>query len=70
MRAFPLSAPDEGMSIVSADGHELAWIDRLGEGMLPVRDTVLQEGDQLHLVIREEDAARAYEVLAAGPEEQ
>lgn len=48
----------------------IAWIDRLGEGMLPNRETVLQEGDRLHLVMREENAAHAYAVLAAGPEEQ
>ncbi len=47
----------------------IAWIDRLGEGMLPNRETVLQEGDLLHLVIREEDAAHTYAVLAAAPEE-
>ncbi|MFT3856182.1 MAG: DUF1854 domain-containing protein [Aquabacterium sp.] len=29
VRAFPLTAPDEGLSIVSPDGHELAWVDRL-----------------------------------------
>lgn len=48
----------------------IAWIDRLGEGMIPNRDTVLQEGDLLHLVVREELAAHAYAVLAAAPEEQ
>ena len=48
----------------------IAWIDRLGEGMLPSRDTVIQEGDLLHLVIREENAAHAYDVLDRGPEEQ
>ncbi len=48
----------------------IAWIDRLGEGMLPGRDTVIQEGDLLHLVIREENAAHAYDVLDRGPEEQ
>jgi len=47
----------------------IAWIDRLGEGMLPNRETVLQEGDLLHLVIRENDAAHTYAVLAAAPEE-
>ena len=35
----------------------IAWIDRLGEGMLPTRETVIQEGDLLHLVMREENAA-------------
>ena len=47
----------------------IAWIDRLGEGRLPVRETVLQEGDMLHLVIREENAAHTYERLDNGPEE-
>ncbi|CAA9411837.1 MAG: TrkA-like protein [uncultured Nocardioides sp.] len=47
----------------------IAWIDRLGEGMLPTRDSVIQEGDLLHLVMREEHAAHAYAQLDAGPEE-
>jgi trk system potassium uptake protein TrkA len=47
----------------------IAWIDRLGEGMLPTKDTVIQEGDLLHLVMREENAAHAYAVLDRGPEE-
>lgn len=29
VRAFPVSAADEGLSIVDIDGHELAWIDHL-----------------------------------------
>ena len=29
VRAFPIGAPDEGVSVVDADGHELAWIPRL-----------------------------------------
>jgi len=29
VRAFPISAPDDGLSLVSADGHELLWINRL-----------------------------------------
>ncbi|WP_425299395.1 potassium channel family protein [Nocardioides panacisoli] len=45
----------------------IAWIDRLGEGMLPTGQTVLQEGDMLHVVIREELATRAYQSLADGP---
>lgn len=31
VRAFPIDAPDEGISLVSAEGHELAWIERLQE---------------------------------------
>jgi hypothetical protein len=29
LRAFPISAPSESVSIVAANGHELAWIDAL-----------------------------------------
>jgi trk system potassium uptake protein TrkA len=47
----------------------IAWIDRLGEGMLPTRETVIQEGDLLHLVMREENAGHVYDVLDKGPEE-
>jgi trk system potassium uptake protein len=47
----------------------IAWIDRLGEGMLPTRETVIQEGDLLHVVMREEHSDHAYAAIAAGPEE-
>ena len=47
----------------------IAWIDRLGEGMLPTRESVIQEGDLLHLVMREENAAHAYAVIEKGPED-
>ena len=47
----------------------IAWIDRLGEGMLPNRETVIQEGDVLHLVMAEAQAAETYRIIDAGPEE-
>jgi hypothetical protein len=31
VRAFPISAPDEGIALIDGDGHEVAWIDRLEE---------------------------------------
>lgn len=31
VRAFPISAPDEGVSLVDAEGRELAWVARLAE---------------------------------------
>src|SRR4051794_39127280 len=51
-------------------GSRIAWIDRLGEGMLPTRDSVLQEGDLIHLAMREENAAQVFKVIDSGPEEQ
>jgi len=50
-------------------GSRIAWIDRLGEGMIPTRETVIQEGDLLHLVMREENAERVYSVYNEGPED-
>jgi trk system potassium uptake protein TrkA len=50
-------------------GSRIAWIDRLGEGMIPDRETVIQEGDLLHLVMREENADSVYDVYNAGPED-
>ena len=29
VRAHPISAPDEGLSLVGTHGHELAWVERL-----------------------------------------
>ena len=31
IRAFPLAAPEEGVALVAADGHEVAWVDRLAD---------------------------------------
>ena len=31
IRAFPIAAPESGISLVSGEGHELAWIDRLSD---------------------------------------
>ncbi|MBO0847600.1 MAG: TrkA family potassium uptake protein [Nocardioides sp.] len=53
----------------SASRSRIAWIDRVGEGMLPTAESVIQEGDLLHLVMREENAAHAYHAIHQGPEE-
>lgn len=42
VRAFPLAAPDEGISLVSTEGHELAWVDQL-QALPPDLRTLLQE---------------------------
>ena len=49
-------------------GSRIAWIDRLGEGILPTRTSVLQEGDVMHLVMREENAEKVLAVYQQGPE--
>ncbi len=70
--AMPVSSAWVGHRTVDfqqQSGSRIAWIDRLGEGMLPTRESVLQEGDLLHLVMREENAQKVYEVYEQGPED-
>ena len=43
VRAHPISAPDEGVSLVGTDGHELAWIERLSA--LPPAERELIEAE-------------------------
>ena len=31
VRAFPIAAPDEGLSLVNYEGHEVAWIEHLSD---------------------------------------
>lgn len=37
MRAFPIAAPDEGISLVGSDGKEVYWIERLSDMAQPMR---------------------------------
>lgn len=43
VRAFPLAAPDEGVSLVSTEGHELAWVPHLRELQGEARTLIEQE---------------------------
>lgn len=43
VRAFPIGQPERGISLVSPDGRELAWIDRLGDLPEPLRRLVEEE---------------------------
>lgn len=49
VRSFPIAAPEVGIAIVSADGHELAWIEKLSD--LP---------DSIRLLLEEELANREF----------
>lgn len=31
VRAYPVTAPDQGAGVMDAEGHELAWFDRLSQ---------------------------------------
>lgn len=49
VRAFPIGAPDDGIALVSSDGHELLWLDRLDQ--LP---------PEMAELVREELASREF----------
>ncbi len=56
-------------TIEDAAGVRVAFLTRLGEGLLPAEDTVIQEGDLVHVIMREADTAAVEAVFAKGPEE-
>lgn len=43
VRAFPIAAPDEGVSLVGTEGHELVWINSLSALSSAVRSLLLEE---------------------------
>jgi hypothetical protein len=43
VRAFPISAPDRGLSLLDPEGHELVWIEQLAD--LPEALRVLVQED-------------------------
>lgn len=48
VRAFPISAPHDGIALMSGDGHELVWLDDLERLSAPVRELL-----EAHLASRE-----------------
>ena len=57
------------LDIDKATGARVAFLTRLGEGLLPKADTVIQEGDLVHVVMLERDAATIESQLGTKPEE-
>lgn len=43
VRAFPIAAPGEGLSLVGSDGHELLWIERLADVLASARTLIEEE---------------------------
>jgi len=48
VRAFPLSAPEEGISLVATDGHELCWVEQLSELAPETRALIEEELAERH----------------------
>ncbi|MGW0604393.1 NAD-binding protein [Streptomyces sp. NPDC002644] len=51
-------------------GVRVAFLTRFGETMIPSSQTVLQDGDLVHVMMRTEDVAEVEAAFAKGPEEE
>ena len=51
----------------SASHARVAFLTRLGEGLIPEPHTVLQDGDLVHMTIRDDAMAAAETALTQGP---
>lgn len=67
MPVSPLWIGHRVSDIEAATHGRLAYLTRLGDGLLPGPETVYQEGDLLHLALRRDDLAAAERVLDAAP---
>lgn len=59
----------EVAALEAAAGVRVAYITRLGSGIIANASTVVQEGDLLSVFMRADEADAAHDVLRAGPEE-
>jgi trk system potassium uptake protein TrkA len=55
-------------ALEAASGARVAFLSRFGEGVVPNRDTVIQEGDLVHVIMRIDQTARTAETFQAAPE--
>ena len=61
-----------GMAITDledATGARVAFITRLGEGLIPDSHTVLQEGDLLHVTVRDTELSKVENIFSRCPED-
>lgn len=61
-----------GMAITELEestGARVAFITRLGEGLIPDVHSVLQEGDLLHVTVRDSELSKVEQILARSPED-
>jgi trk system potassium uptake protein TrkA len=52
-----------------ASGARVAFITRLGSGMVPTGSTVVQDGDVVHVMLPADDATEAVDALEKAPED-
>ena len=56
------------VELEAAAGVRVAYLTRLGSGLIAQPDTVIQDGDYLSLFMREDTADQAHATLESGPE--
>jgi trk system potassium uptake protein TrkA len=56
-------------SLEETAGVRVAFLTRFGEGLLPGVDTVIQDGDLVHVIMRDADADRVNVAVTTPPEE-
>lgn len=52
------------------EGARIAFLTRYGEALLPTWQTVIQDGDQLHILAQRDNIRRIEELFSAPPEER
>src|SRR5688572_25628364 len=73
VRVDEIPAPDGWvgrtvLQLQDGTGARVAFMTRLGAGLIPDRNTVIQEGDLLNLFMLATQSAEVHDVLANGPE--
>ena len=56
------------VDIEKAADLRVAFLTRLGEGLIPDESTVLQDGDLIHIMVRDEKLAEVEAILGKSPE--
>lgn len=56
------------VELQDATGARIAFLTRYGEAILPTRETVLQEGDLVHVLLRRDEEDRVQELFRGAPE--
>jgi trk system potassium uptake protein TrkA len=74
VRVDEIAAPDAWVGSTVLDlqdgtGARVAFMTRLGAGLIPTRETVIQHGDLLNLFMLESQSADVHDVLVQGPKE-
>ncbi len=43
VRAFPIAAPEEGLSLINYEGHEVAWVDAIDQLPTAIRQVIEED---------------------------